>query len=143
LIFPKLAKVGWITLVIYTEVIIIMQFIWQLPFITDIAISTGKTWGFFISSDLWTLLRFHLVILIFTVIQQNTYEIINRKEKQRRYNQNNAENMTITTAPLEFGLQSFRIFQISKKLYLVVACYLIFSLIGFLGTVTLFKLGFV
>lgn len=138
---------------IYTEVIIILQFVWQLPFISDYAASTGKTWGFYVASDLWSVLRFHLVILIFTVIQQNTYEIINRKDKQSRYMAVGVDDTTVVTAPLEFGLQSFRFFQVSKKIFHVcrylsrrltmAACYLIFSLIGLLGPVTMFKLGYI
>ena len=78
LIFPRLARIAWSSLVVYTEVVIVLQFLWQMAF------AEGKDqpfWGLYGGKNLWLQLRFHLIILFFAVVQMNTYEHLAFREK--------------------------------------------------------------
>ncbi len=68
---------------VYTEIVIILQFVWQLAF-PGSEVVDNALWGLLHHDSLWYGLRFHLVILIFTVIQYNTYELLYQKERQAR-----------------------------------------------------------
>lgn len=82
LIFPRLARIGWVSLVIYTELVIALKFLWQMSFADG---KSQRFWGLEGGDSLWLELRFHLVILFFTAIQMDAYEHLAWRERQAHY----------------------------------------------------------
>lgn len=120
--------------------------------------------------DLWFQLRFHVVILIFTVLQLNTYNLLKKKDARARDTpssvseivQDGESHSLRLTYILDVALraeaynvddaQQLRLVILARKLsiffdtltqkYTILACYLVFSLIGFTGDITIFDLGY-
>jgi hypothetical protein len=154
LIFPKLAKSGWASLVIYTELVICLQFAWQFIYVdTDISTVT-RIWGLEKVDNLWYQLRFPLIILAFTVIQLDMYAVLDRKTAQRQLLNVAAEGATVDdhdkkiedeflSLPLIRALiQAADIVQVLAVRFALLGCFLAFSLIALWGTTTIFDVGY-
>jgi hypothetical protein len=82
LLFPNLAKAAWISLVIYTNLVIVLQFIWQFSFAANSNVIYRRLWGLETHTNLWYQLRFHLVILIFAAIQLHAFDLLRQKTRE-------------------------------------------------------------
>lgn len=86
LIFPSVAETFWLSLVIYTQTVIVLQFLWQFHFWSDgVEVPSSFLWGFTRFSNMWDSLKFHLIILLFAVVQFNTYELLKKRDKQNEF----------------------------------------------------------
>ena len=149
LIFPRLARKFWISLVVYTEIIIVLLFIWQLTYFKSRPIEYARLWGLENQGTLWKQLQFHIVILLFTSIQLNTYRLLDKKQRmsaetdRETLNEEDILPDAIKNSWIrKFGMRLSDFLETITSRYTLIACYLVFSLISLLKPVTVFDLGY-
>ena len=154
LIFPAVARFAWTSLVLYTELVILLQFIWQFSFARQASLDSSELWGLRKSDNgLWSLLVYHVIILFFTGVQLQAYRLLDRRSAQqtRSYDPENhssdsaEEHILVQFEQLAVVQRIGRVKQFLSSVvtsFTFVVCYLCYLLIGFLGVPTLMDYGY-
>lgn len=143
LIFPRLARFSWASLVIYTELVILLEFMWQFSFARNANLDRSSLWGLK-PGNLWPILTYHLIILLFTSVQLRVYRLLNIEENNRQYYdaESNGINETIPNEavlkfermkPVKFMRDVYNFLFSLVVNFNLVFCYLSFGLIGIIG----------
>ncbi|KAI3651575.1 hypothetical protein MP228_002878 [Amoeboaphelidium protococcarum] len=153
LLYPQLAQRFWLALVVYTELVICLQFFWQFQFAQPNAVS--EIWGLEKSNNLWQLLVFHLVILLFTAVQQDVYQSLRQRqmgvsndsemalnENSNSVVQNNHSNLMRTNIVLLALNKIYEFMNYFIKSYNILFCCFAYVLIALLNDVTMFSIGY-
>jgi hypothetical protein len=148
LIFPRLARTCWLSLVLYTESVIVLQFIWSLSRTT---LENDRLWGLVAADNLWFQSRYHLVILAFSVVQLDTYRFLQQQEKEIAFSE--ALQLQLQSTGVNDTSRDSFLMRISATVvnafksffhrYTLTICYILMSIVGLTGEVNLIKLGYV
>lgn len=84
-VFPKVAQKGWRYLIIYTEIVMLLNVLWQYEWARAADPQHALLWGLMkFDIGIWHGLRFYLISLVFMLIQQDVYRTQEALPKRER-----------------------------------------------------------